>query len=124
MGANDLVEHCGLPLEFRLPTPDLIARKGGPLEYIPERAECKVCSTYFERKPGSVIAYRYTDICMADSNFVCTECGSPVMSKLVLHKVMRGKPYRVVPNRFFIEGMPFCPSCENEPADFGRPLKV
>lgn len=123
MGEEPVIEHCGKPLEFRLPTDQDIEKNGGHwLDYVPEEATCGVCKTYFQRKQGSAFAYKRLSLRGNRGNYLCTNCNTPVETKNVSHRILIGKPYRIHPLSI-TELVPYCPKCEGEPSKEGKPIK-
>lgn len=107
------IKCCDKPLEFRLLEGDTWQ------SYKPEAAVCPSCNTYFERRPGSEVAYRERK----DGSFECTTCKEPIMEAKVSRVIHDGPFAKSGGGEVHKEKVSFCPYCETTPHT-GEPIVV
>ena len=93
------------------------ARENPWSAFIPECAKDSDGAEYLRRK-GNNFAYKKTA-----EGYECTDCGSEIMSAIVIHPIWDGPFLGSGSGRCHNEKVPYCPKCDEKPSSSGSPIQ-
>ena len=107
------ISCCNKPLEWK--------DRNGSGSYVPQTADCSGCHAYFERRPGSEIAYKSMN---DGGSYNCAVCGSSIDGARIAHPIHDGPFPLSGSGRCDYETVPYCPKCEKQPDIRGSIISV